>query len=73
MIDKKLSGKIEKDIEDLISKARELDSDPFGFGEIYRKSVRGSNLTTDKWHEMYPDSKVNVKVDLEIIRTGVVE
>ena len=72
-IDKKLSEKVEKDIEEFISKAKELGSDPFGLGEIYRKSVRGSNLTTEKWHEMYPDSKVNVKVDLEIIRTGVVE
>lgn len=72
-IDKKISEKIEKDIEDLILKSKELGSDPFGLGEIYRKSVRGSNLTTEKWHEMYPDSKVNVKVDLEIIRTGVVE
>ncbi|MBS8265807.1 Ger(x)C family spore germination protein [Mesobacillus boroniphilus] len=72
-IDKKLSEKIEKDLGDFITKAKELGSDPFGLGEIYRKSVRGSNLTTEKWHEMYPDSKVNVKVDLEIVRTGVVE
>lgn len=72
-IDKKVSEKIKKDLKDFISKTRELGSDPFGLGEIYRKSVRGSNLTTEKWHQMYPDSKVNVNVDLEIVRTGVVE
>ena len=72
-IDKKLSKKMEEDLGKFISKTRELGTDPFGFGEIYRKSVRDSNMTAEKWHEMYPESKVNVKVDLEIVRTGVVE
>lgn len=72
-LEKALRKKIENDIRNLIEKANKLGSDPFGFGEIYRKSVRGSNLTTEKWHEMYPDSKVNVKVEFEITRTGVVE
>ncbi|MBT2678883.1 Ger(x)C family spore germination protein [Bacillus sp. ISL-35] len=72
-LEKKLSGKIKSDIEGLITKAQELNSDPFGFGEIYRKNVRHSNLTTKSWHEIYPDSKVDVKIKFEILRTGVVE
>jgi spore germination protein len=72
-LETKLDEKITSDIDNLIKKARELDSDPFGFGEIYRKSVRQANLTTEKWHGMYPESKVDVKVEFEILRTGVVE
>jgi spore germination protein len=69
----RLGEKITSEIENLIEKARVAGADPFGFGEIYRKSVRGTDLTASKWHKMYPDSKVNVKVDFEILRTGVVE
>ena len=73
LLEKKIKEKIEKDVESLITKAQSKNSDPFGFGEIYRKSVRHANLTTKKWHEMYPDSKVDVVIDFEIMRTGVVE
>lgn len=73
LLEKKLSDKIETDVEALIAKAQEVGSDPFGLGEVYRKSVRKSKLTKKTWHEMYPKSKVNVNIDFEIMRTGVVE
>lgn len=73
LLEEKLAEKIKTDVEALIAKAQEAGSDPFGFGEVYRKSVRKSNLTTEKWHKMYPESKVNVDIDFEILRTGVVE
>jgi spore germination protein len=73
LMQKKLSDKVKSDIAKLIAKAQEAGSDPFGFGEIYRKSVRNSNLTTQKWHDMYPDATVKVNVEFEIMRTGVVE
>ncbi|CAM3950909.1 Ger(x)C family spore germination protein [Mesobacillus thioparans] len=72
-LENKLCNKMKSDIEGLIAKAQEVNADPFGFGEIYRKSVRHSNLTTKKWHAMYPESKVDVKINFEILRTGVVE
>ncbi|GAM11971.1 Ger(x)C family spore germination protein [Mesobacillus selenatarsenatis] len=72
-LEKKLEEKITSDIENLIKKARESGADPFGFGEIYRKSVRKANLTPEKWHSMYPESKVDVKIEFEVMRTGVVE
>lgn len=72
-LEARLGEKVTSDIESLIEKARQIGADPFGFGEIYRKNVRGSNLTSAKWHKMYPESKVNVKVNFEILRTGVVE
>ncbi|RSD25175.1 Ger(x)C family spore germination protein [Mesobacillus subterraneus] len=73
MLEKKLGEKMKSDIEGLIAKAQAVESDPFGLGEIYRKSVRHADLTSDKWHKMYAESKVNVKVEFEILRTGVVE
>lgn len=73
LLETKLKEKITSDIEKLVKKAREAGADPFGFGEIYRKSVRQANLTTEKWHGMYPESKVEVKIEFEIMRTGVVE
>ncbi len=73
LLEKKLAEKIKTDVEALIAKAQEAGSDPFGFGEVYRKSVPKSNLTIEKWHKMYPESKVNVDIDFEILRTGVVE
>jgi spore germination protein len=72
-LETKLGKKISSDIDDLIKEAQDLGADPFGFGEIYRKSVRQANLTTEKWHGMYPESKVDVKIEFEILRTGVVE
>lgn len=73
LLEKKLSDKVRKDVEALIAKTQEVGSDPFGFGEVYRKSVRKSKLTSEKWHEMYPQSKVDVDIQFEILRTGVVE
>ncbi|WP_226678934.1 Ger(x)C family spore germination protein [Mesobacillus jeotgali] len=72
-LENKLNEKITSDIEHLIIKARKSGADPFGFGEIYRKSVRQANLTAEKWHGMYPESKVDVKIEFEVMRTGVVE
>lgn len=73
LLQKKLSDKVKTDVEKLIAKAQEVGSDPFGLGEIYRKSVRNSHLTSQKWHEMYPEATVKVNVEFEILRTGVVE
>lgn len=73
LLDKKVTDKIKSDVEALIAYAKGLDSDPFGLGEVYRKNVYGANLNPDKWHEMYVNSKVDVDINFEIMRTGVVE
>lgn len=73
LLEKRLADKIKTDVENLVAKAQEVNSDPFGLGEVYRKSVRNTNLTTEKWHKMYPKAKVKVNINFEIIRTGVVE
>jgi len=62
-----------KEITRIIAHSQEVESDIFGFGEKYRSIVRHSNLTKDKWHEMYKNMKVNVKVKFVILRDGVFE
>ncbi|WP_342543147.1 Ger(x)C family spore germination protein [Paenisporosarcina sp. FSL H8-0542] len=73
----KLEEEIEKSMSKNLAKilvyCQEVDSDVFGLGEFYRSSVRESNLTYEKWHEMYKDAKVNIKVDFTVLRSGIFE
>lgn len=65
--------KIESEISRIIKYTKEIESDIFGFREEYRSQVRGANLTEEKWMEMYKKMKLNINVDVEIIRNGVYE
>lgn len=72
-IEKAMNKKIESEISRIIQYTQEIESDIFGFGEQYRSQVRGAKLTEDKWMEMYKAMKLNINVDVEIIRNGVYE
>jgi len=72
-LEKAISKKLSKDVSRVIAQSQKVQSDVFGFGEKYRSTVRNSNLTKEKWHEMYKDIKVNVNVDFVIVRNGVFE
>lgn len=73
LLEKEVANKMKKNIEKLVAYCQSIKTDPFGLGNEYRSSVRQSNLTRDKWHEMFPKAKVNVKVDVTIVKTGVVD
>ncbi|SES11089.1 Ger(x)C family spore germination protein [Psychrobacillus sp. OK032] len=62
-----------REISRVIAHCQNVQSDIFGFGEKYRSSVRNSNLSKEKLHDMYKDMKVNIKVEFEILRDGVFE
>lgn len=72
-IEKEINKKIESEIERIIKYSQEVNSDIFGFGEHFYAFTRNSKLTEEKWREIYPNLKVNVKIDTEIIRSGVFE
>lgn len=72
-LEKAIEKKLAKEITRVIAHSQEVESDIFGFGEKYRSAVRHSNLTKDKWHKMYKDMKINVKVKFVILRDGVFE
>ncbi|SDM55995.1 spore germination protein [Fictibacillus solisalsi] len=68
-----IQNKLKKQADDVIKYALSKESDPFGFGETYRSSVRNSNLTRDQWHKEVSGIKVNVDVDFQLLRTGVID
>ncbi|WP_451923565.1 Ger(x)C family spore germination C-terminal domain-containing protein [Ureibacillus galli] len=72
-IEEEINKKMESEIKRIIEYSQEVNSDIFGFGEHFYAQVRNSKLTEEKWRELYPEMKVNVKVDTEIIRNGVTE
>jgi len=72
-IEKAMNKKIKSELTRVLDYSKEIDSDIYGFGEQYAAQVRNANLTEEKWSEMYKNMKVNIDVDVEIIRNGVFE
>ncbi|MER2170877.1 MAG: Ger(x)C family spore germination protein [Psychrobacillus psychrodurans] len=70
-LEKGINSKIESEINRIIRYSQEINSDIFQFGERYKAQVRKANIDLEKWHEMYPQMKVNVKVNTKIVRDGV--
>jgi spore germination protein len=71
LFEKEVEKQLTKEVEKLIEYCQLKNSDVFGLGEVYRSSVRHSKLTKDKWHSMYPNAKVNVTVDFQMMRSGI--
>ncbi|MFC7687013.1 Ger(x)C family spore germination protein [Ureibacillus sp. GCM10028918] len=72
-IEKAMNQKIENEITRILAYSQEVNSDIYGFGEQYRAQVRDASLTDKKWSEMFKEMKVNINVEVEIIRNGVFE
>ncbi|MBH0164848.1 Ger(x)C family spore germination protein [Fictibacillus sp. 7GRE50] len=66
-----ITRKIEQDAARIIKLLQNNGVDPIGLGSKYEAHYRDFDLK--KWEEQYPDVKVKVNVDLEVIHTGVVE
>lgn len=72
-LEKAISQSLVEGLTSILEYCQDIHSDVFGLGEQYRSQVRKSNLTDESWHNMYPSAKVNIKVDFNIIRSGVFE
>lgn len=70
-LEKGINKKIENELNSIIQYSQEINSDILRFGEHYKTQVRNSKVDSEKWHEMYPDMKVRVTVNSQIIRDGV--
>jgi spore germination protein len=70
LFEKEVSKEMKKRVEELISYCQSKNSDVIGLGEVYRSTVRHSELTKEKWHKMYKNAKVNVDVDFIMMRAG---
>lgn len=73
MIEKAISKSLSNEVSRVIQYCQDVNSDVFGLGQQYRSSLKNSELTEDKWKEMYQQAKVNVQVDLKILRTGTLD
>lgn len=73
IMEKAISKSLSNEISRVIQYCQDVNSDVFGLGQQYRSSVRNSNLTEDKWTEMYQKAKVNVEIDFNIIRSGTLD
>ncbi|GAV10645.1 Ger(x)C family spore germination protein [Paenibacillus sp. chi10] len=73
LLQQKIGETLTKETEALIKKLQHLGSDPIGFGEVYRSSVRHSKLTADKWKKMFPEASIQSQVEVNIVRTGTIE
>ncbi len=73
-VKKRFEKGVEKDFkqqfEQLLKQLQELNSDPLGYGTIYRVNKPGGKLTDEEWHNKFPDISVDFKVDFTINRHG---
>lgn len=70
-LENEVEKKFVKEIERIIKKTQELNSDILGFGEVYKANVGTKNLDEKKWKELYPEIQVNVNVNIVLLRNGV--
>ncbi|MEE6453220.1 Ger(x)C family spore germination protein [Gottfriedia acidiceleris] len=70
-IEKAIERDIEKNARELISLLQKNNVDPIGLGSKLEAHQR--SFAAKKWKKQYPSAKINVKVNLDIIHTGIVE
>src|SRR5699024_8783269 len=73
-IQKKLEHEFGKKIkqwyQSLLKDLQDMNSDPLGYGEIYRQNIREKKITEKEWRELYPDIKVNYNIEVNITGHG---
>lgn len=71
-IEKNLQKEIEFECEKLIKRFQQEDIDPVGFGHFVKSKTRGFNFK--KWGNVgYQQLKVNVRADVSITESGVIQ
>ena len=72
-IQKLQSQEVKKEIVMAFNKSKELESDPFGFGRsFYASYPQQWNQIKEQWYEYYPNIALNITVDSEISRIGII-
>ncbi|MBY6036766.1 Ger(x)C family spore germination protein [Fictibacillus nanhaiensis] len=71
LIEKTFTKKVKREAETIIQKFQKLQIDPLGFGDQVRRREKGWDYK--KFKTQYPDMKVNVSTDVEIVESGVIE
>ncbi|KGX87397.1 Ger(x)C family spore germination protein [Pontibacillus litoralis] len=71
-IEQYMNKYIPMQLEELLQKLQQLQSDPFGFGLIYQKHTGAEALKEDKWREIFPDISVQFNVETQLLRSGII-
>ena len=73
-LDRLFSEKIRKEAGAALERARQMDADIFGFGESFKKHhPKYWKTVENKWHEIFRTLPVEVKVEANIRRTGLID
>lgn len=70
-LEKEIEDKFKEEVARIIKKTQEFNSDILGFGEIYKANVGIKNIDGKEWKELYPKLKVNINVNVKILRNGI--
>lgn len=71
LIEKAFKKQINKEAKKIIAKFQGLNVDPLGFGDQVRR--REKNWNFKEFQKQYPDMKINVSTDIDIVESGVIE
>ncbi|WP_404346539.1 Ger(x)C family spore germination protein [Sutcliffiella horikoshii] len=74
---KRMEEAIGKDMErqliQVLEKSKEMGADPIGFGNYYRAKVGYDSFSKEEWRKKYQNAEYKVDIDVEILRTGVMD
>ncbi|MED0686486.1 Ger(x)C family spore germination protein [Anoxybacillus ayderensis] len=73
VLERAIEKQMKKEIDQLLVKLKRYETDPIGFGQIYDHSVRKLQLTDKQWLQLYKDARIDVDVNVSILRTGTID
>ncbi|MCC3375715.1 Ger(x)C family spore germination C-terminal domain-containing protein [Cohnella sp. REN36] len=71
-LERKLGRYFSEKTVELLEKIRDQNIDPYGFGLHYLANHYGRPSTWEKWKELYPRVKFEVRTDVKIQGTGLI-
>ncbi len=73
-LEKETAVKIKHEMESMLKRLQNMESDPIGFGNIYSAHLqREKRMTKGEWRNLYKKAEFEVNVENTIIRTGVID
>ncbi len=68
-----ISLEMERQLKGMIESFIEVGADPVGFGNYYRAKVGYDSFNKEEWRNLYQNMEVAIDIDVEILRTGVMD
>ncbi|GIP42905.1 hypothetical protein J45TS6_13640 [Paenibacillus sp. J45TS6] len=72
-LEKQLDIEVTKDLQSFLDKIRKVNSDIIGFGELYRSHAKDGKFVDEQWEDIFPNTKIHGKAQIDTIRTGIIE